>query len=42
MLDHWKPDDLKKSGYSILPITYDEDGAMIITRQDEWKGLESL
>ena len=39
MLDHWKPSNLKKSGYSILPITYDENGIMIITWQDEWRGI---
>ena len=39
MLDHWKPHDLKTSGYSILPITYDESGAMTVTWQDEWLGL---
>lgn len=39
MLDHWKPHDLKTSGYSILPITYDESGAMTVAWQDEWLGL---
>lgn len=29
LLDHWKPYDLKNSGYSILPITF-EDGMMIV------------
>jgi len=23
MLDHWQPDNLQKSGYSILPVTLD-------------------
>ena len=29
MLDHWKPEDLKNSGYSILPIEI-EDGHLTI------------
>lgn len=29
MLDHWRPDDLKNSGYSILPILF-ENGNMTI------------
>lgn len=29
MLDHWKPEDLKTSGYSILPVTFEEDGVTI-------------
>lgn len=30
LLDHWKPQDLKKSGYSILPVTFGEYGMEII------------
>jgi len=29
MLDHWKPEDLKNSGYSILPITFNEDQMVV-------------
>lgn len=29
MLDHWKPECLKESGYSILPLTY-EDGRVVV------------
>lgn len=39
MLDHWIPDDLQSSGYSILPITYDEKCNMTITWTDEWNGV---
>ena len=39
MLDHWKPNHLKMSGYSILPITF-ENGAMRIIWTDEWNGIE--
>ena len=39
MFDHWKPQDLKSSGYSILPITYDDQSNMTITWNDEWKGI---
>lgn len=39
MLDHWIPMNLKKSGYSILPITFHEDNTMTVHWQDEWKGL---
>lgn len=40
MFDHWKPNDLKTSGYSILPISYDEAAhTMTITWQDEWNGI---
>lgn len=35
MLDHWKPRDLKNSGYSILPITFTEDGIEVVW-QDEF------
>lgn len=41
MFDHWHPEDLKTSGYSILPITYDEENkTMTITWTDEWNGIE--
>ena len=39
MLDHWKPDNLKKSGYSILPIEITDDNCLIIPWQDEWLGI---
>ena len=39
MLDHWVPSDLKTSGYSILPITYDECGNVIVHWTDEWNGV---
>lgn len=41
MLDHWIPNNLKKSGYSILPITFDEKGIMTVQWQDEWNGIEA-
>lgn len=39
MLDHWIPENLQKSGYSILPITFDERGNMTISWQEEWLGI---
>ncbi len=39
MLDHWIPHDLKNSGYSILPITYDKGNVMTVRWQDEWNGI---
>lgn len=39
MLDHWVPNDLKSSGYSILPITYDEYGNVTVRWSDEWNGV---
>lgn len=33
MLDHWKPNNLRTSGYSILPVTI-ENGKMTITWQE--------
>ena len=36
MLDHWKRYDLKHSGYSILPITFDAEGIMTVHWQDEF------
>ena len=40
MLDHWKPLDLKTSGYSILPIEIKENGDLVIEWRDEWRGIE--
>ena len=39
MLDHWKPSDLRNSGYSILPIEITDDNCLIIPWQDEWQGI---
>ena len=39
MLDHWQPENLKKSGYSILPIEVTEDNCLIIPGQEEWLGI---
>lgn len=40
MLDHWKPADLKTSGYSILPIEINTEFKTItVPWQDEWKGI---
>lgn len=39
MLDHWKPYELKNSGYSILPITFNEDGLTVVWSND-WNGIE--
>ena len=39
MLDHWVPKDLKNSGYSILPISYDNSLNMTVTWTDEWNGI---
>lgn len=39
MLDHWCPENLKKSGYSILPITMEEGDCITVEWQDEWLGL---
>lgn len=38
LLDHWQPNDLKNSGYSILPIDF-EDDIMTITWKSEWLGI---
>ena len=37
MLDHWLPNDLKNSGYSFLPIAFDDDGVMTVTWTDEFR-----
>lgn len=39
MLDHWIPKNLKKSGYSILPIEF-ENGIMRIKWCSEWNGVD--
>lgn len=39
MLDHWIPTNLKKSGYSILPIEITEDNELTVRWTDEWKGI---
>lgn len=39
MLDHWIPENLKKSGYSILPIEITDDNCLIIPWQEEWLGI---
>ena len=36
MLDHWHPDDLRASCYSILPIDFDEKGRMTVAWRDEF------
>ena len=40
MLDHWQPYELKKSGYSILPIEITDDHRLVINWQEEWNGIE--
>lgn len=35
LLDHWKPEDLKSSGYSILPVTF-EGGRMTVRWADSF------
>ena len=39
MLDHWKSENLRISGYSILPIEITDDNCLIIPWQDEWNGI---
>lgn len=39
MLDHWHPDDLKTSGYSILKIDMLEEDNIHVNWVDEWKGI---
>lgn len=36
MLDHWVPHDLQNSGYSILPISFDEENRMTVSWVDEF------
>lgn len=35
MLDHWKPENLQESGYSILPVTI-ENGKLTVQWKEEW------
>ena len=39
MLDHWKKEDLRRSGYSILPVEF-EEGRMTVRWRDEFNGLK--
>ena len=39
MLDHWHPNDLKTSGYSILKIDILHDNNLRVNWVDEWKGI---
>lgn len=39
MLDHWKPEDLRLSGYSILKIRMEDDGEITVPWCDEWNGI---
>ncbi|MGN0182129.1 MAG: glycoside hydrolase family 43 protein [Candidatus Ornithomonoglobus sp.] len=39
MLDHWHRFDLKTSGYSILPIEFDDDDNMTVKWTEEWNGI---
>ena len=39
MLDHWHPNDLKTSGYSILKIDILPDNNLRVNWVDEWKGI---
>ena len=38
LLDHWHPDDLRNSGYTILSVTF-ENGLPTVNWQDEWTGI---
>ena len=38
LLDHWQPDDLRESGYSILPVLC-QNGTLTIPWQEEWNGI---
>lgn len=40
MLDHWIPHNLKKSGYSILPVEINESNDITVNWQDEWLGIK--
>lgn len=42
LLDHWLPDNLQKSGYSILPVSFGEDGEMTVTWVEQWMGPENI
>ncbi len=39
MLDHWHAEDLKTSGYSILPIEISENGKVTVPWKDEFNGI---
>ena len=39
MLDHWKSENLRISGYSILPIEITDDNCLVIPWKDEWNGI---
>lgn len=39
MLDHWNPEDIRVSGYSILPVNFD-GGYMEVLWEDEWNGIK--
>ena len=39
MLDHWHPDDLRNSGYSILPISFTDNG-IEVRWTDEFNGIQ--
>ena len=39
MLDHWRPEDLRRSGYSILKINIEKDGEISIPWREEWLGI---
>lgn len=39
LLDHWLPNNLKKSGYSILPISF-ENEKMTVKWHNEWNGIK--
>lgn len=39
LLDHWNPQDVRRSGYSILPVEFDKM-VMAVNWADEWKGLQ--
>ncbi len=41
MIDHWEPDNLQLSAYSILPIKFDKYGNMIIKWTDDWEGIKN-
>lgn len=39
MLDHWRPNDLMNSGYSILPLRFDESRRMTVSWTDYFEGI---
>lgn len=41
LLDHWHPDDLQNSGYSILPVSFGEQGEMTVTWTEQWTGPQT-